>query len=386
MRRFSQNLESRRAGFIMVKWPVMTTSIIKSSPAVKHSFSSTPGIQKFSVLERKVQEAFEQGLSRAQEAVEVEKARTYLEVGKLIDQHLLINKKRADYGEKLIPRLAERTGKSRTLLYDCLRFARQTPILPARVELLPWGIYKGILGVKDAAEREKLLEKASRENWSTRDLAEYVQESEKKFLTGNQKEQRQDLVPKRGELYHYRIVQPEVPGKPLQVDLGFNAFVDIALPASRFKEGDIVISESLDRIKGRKGKYRIEKTGGSIPVKQSKLFTYWAYILHVIDADTLLAWMELGFGQGRKERLRLRGLNAPEGNTKMGKKAKAFAEATLQHSGWVIVTTTRAIDLHHRYLADVFTAPSPVSENSPETDWSSCLNKNLLESGFAEVV
>lgn len=120
------------------------------------------------------------------------------------------------------------------------------------------------------------------------------------------------------------------------------------------------------------------------PAKQNKLFTYWAYILRVIDADTVLAWMELGFGDGRKERLRLRGLNAPEGNTPKGKEAKAFVEASLRYSRWVIVTTTRDIDLHARYLADVFTAPEPVSENSPEAHWSSYLNKGLIEAGFAE--
>jgi endonuclease YncB( thermonuclease family) len=355
---------------------------------VRQHPKTVPGLEKFSVLERKVNETFEQGLARAKEAVEIEKTRTYLEVGRLIDQHLLFNKKRAGYGEKLIPHLAERTGKSKSLLYDCLSFFRKKAIFQTSGKLLPWSQEQILLRVKDPREYLDFANQARKKNWKARDLAAAVRKRPLMRPGHDPAEARPrpGLEPKRGELYHYRIVQSEVPGKPLQLDLGFNAFLDVPSRAPRFKEKDIVITESLDRVKGRNGKYHVEKAAGSMPVKQSKLFTYWAYILRVIDADTLLAWMELGFGDGRKERLRLRGLNAPEGMTQKGQEAKSFVEASLKYSRWVVVTTTRNIDPHARYLADVFTAPKPVSENAPEARWSSYLNKDLMEAGWAEAV
>jgi endonuclease YncB( thermonuclease family) len=122
-----------------------------------------------------------------------------------------------------------------------------------------------------------------------------------------------------------------------------------------------------------------------MPVQQHKLFTYWAYVLRVIDADTLLAWMELGFGEGRKERLRLRGLDAPEIHTKRGKAAKVFVESQLKNSRWVVVSTSVDKDLHARYLADVFFSPEPASEKPSPEAWSSYLNRELVEKGFAEM-
>lgn len=215
-------------------------------------------LHKFSVLERKVNETFEQGLARAKEAVEVEKTRTYLEVGRLIDRHLLLNEKRAGYGDKVIPRLAETTGKSRTLLYDCLRLARQKAIVQAPVQLLPWTQEQILLSVKTPQRYLELSQRTRRNRWTSRELAAVVRKRRKG--PGALKDSGFP-EPKRGELYHYRIVQSEVPGKPLQLDLGFDAFVDMPSPSSRFKEGDIVISTALDRIKGRGGKYRVEKAG-----------------------------------------------------------------------------------------------------------------------------
>ncbi len=44
--------------------------------------------------------------------MEREKARTYWEVGGLIQAHLLANKDRAEYGKQLVPRLAKAVGIS----------------------------------------------------------------------------------------------------------------------------------------------------------------------------------------------------------------------------------------------------------------------------------
>lgn len=357
--------------------------------AVSRKISSS--LRHFPVLVRRVNEAFERGYERAQAMVETEKARTYWEVGRFIEQHVLFYKDRADYDKQVIARLSRRTGKSPTLLYDCLRFARQRPILPARVKLLPWGIHKGLLGVEDPKKWLKLETSARKQDWSTRDLALKIRGSEAVVADGDGKSKKSSipvskiLKPKRGEVYHYRVVIP--PGrleKAPQLDLGFLNFMDVPGRA-KWKEGDVVRTRALDEVKGRDGKYGVVKAKG--PRVFSRLYTYWAFVERVVDGDTLVAWIEFGFGMRARRRLRLRGLDAPELAAKRGKSAKAFVESQLKYSRWVILTTTTAYDRNVRYLSDVFTHPGPsVSKDDLPEAWASYLNGKLLEKRLAEPV
>lgn len=352
------------------------------SVASQKTFS---GLRRFPVLVRCVNEAFERGYARAQAAVETEKTRTSWEVGRFIQQHVLFYQDRAGYDKQVIARLSRRTGKSPTLLYDCLRFARQRSILPARVKLLPWSVQKGLLSIKDPPKRLEFETQALKEGWTQRDLALKIHgggKSKKSSIPISK-----ILKPKRGEVYHYRVVIP--PGrleKAPQLDLGFQFFTDIPV-SGKWKVGDVVRTHALDELKGRNGKYGVEKVKDSAPRLFSKLYTYWAFVERVVDGDTLVAWIEFGFGMRARRRLRLRGLDAPELATKRGKLAKTFVESQLKYSRWVILTTTTAYDHNVRYLSDIFTHPGPsVSEKDPPEAWSSYLNGELLKKGLAEPV
>src|SRR3989338_9308896 len=97
-------------------------------------------------LRNRVREALRLGRVRAEEAVEREKVRTSWEIGKLIHEHILSNRARANYGEQVIKHLSSDIGVSSTELKYMLEFARTYPIGPSTGQL-SWGHYRELLAV-----------------------------------------------------------------------------------------------------------------------------------------------------------------------------------------------------------------------------------------------
>ena len=89
----------------------------------------------YETLRDQIVQVLQTGKERAQRAVEEETLRTYHEIGCLLNDYVLDNKERADYGTQTITRLAEEVGMSQTLLYQTVAFYRLEPILHARVKL-----------------------------------------------------------------------------------------------------------------------------------------------------------------------------------------------------------------------------------------------------------
>jgi predicted nuclease of restriction endonuclease-like (RecB) superfamily len=110
---------------------------------------------------------------RAVDAVQV---RTCWEVGRHIVEYEQGGADRAEYGARLLPRLAERLaaefGKGfdeRNLWHMC-RFYRLFPILNALRTELSWTHYRSLLRLEDAKAREWYMIEAATQNWSTRVL------------------------------------------------------------------------------------------------------------------------------------------------------------------------------------------------------------------------
>lgn len=100
------------------------------------------------------------------------------------------------------------------------------------------------------------------------------------------------------------------------------------------------------------------------------MFTYNAKVVRVVDGDTIDVEIDLGFDIWHKTRLRLTGIDTPEVNTEIGRKARDYVKAALE--GQMVVITTTKPDKYGRYLAEIF-----VNENS--------FNKNLIDIGMAKV-
>jgi endonuclease YncB( thermonuclease family) len=323
---------------------------------------SQPFLTKtYSELRRKIESVFERGRQLAELTASEIKTRMRWETGKWLEGHLLFHKDRAGYGAKIIQNLARDLGKSKTLLYDALRFARQNPIFRTYGKLdLSHSVR--LLSVKDRAERSQLADEASEKGWSMKVIRSKIKSIRRKRRRGKKKLTR--LIPKLGQMHTCQAASAIdlKTGEPmLKLDLGFSVFEPLSgRSQSRFKEGEIV------SYAGR-GLKKLPKA------TKRDLYTYRAYVLRVIDADTVYVEIDLGFGTATKQKLRLRGIDAPELKTKAGKRAKAFVEAKLKDSPFITITTTKP-DKFDRYLTDLYYGPN-----------QTYLNQLLLDEGFAKL-
>ncbi len=323
---------------------------------------------------------------------------TYHETGRLIHEHTLLFRERANYGAKTFEKLAEDTGISRRTLQECVQFYRCFPIWRARAKL-GWTHYRLLIQVADPAQRKALEARAIKQAWTSPQLETHVRSfnahalaAPKDDSTPTPEKPVELLKPRCGVPGLRRIVErpPSTSlraGDGLGIDLGFKNYA--ALPAAseaKLKLGDIVRWDDDASTPLSAGGLR------KIPdATTAQLFTYRATILKIVDGDTLDIALTLAPGFTRDLRLRLRGLDCPELSTAAGRAAKAFVEKLLSPGDEVVVCTTKP-DKYDRYLADVFigdsaasaTPPLLTADRSPLTAGGSIfLNNELLSTGHA---
>ena len=309
------------------------------------------------------------------------------ETGRRIVQEEQDGALRAAYGARLVPKLSKALavkhgpGFSVTTLKKMRQFYLRDPKGPISGHL-EWSGHVELLPVKDEKIRKSLARRVLKENLNIqqlRRLVSRVRGNNARAAVKNEKPpvKQELLIPKRGMLYTYRMIQrPKLGGRvgdsPLQLDLGFGVFRDVeARSAARFSPDQIVESHKKDDT------YMI--TSSERTAKD--LFTYSAAIERVIDADTLKVRVDLGFGIWHRETLRLRDIDAPELGTRAGDAAKAFVQSLLKEAGTIILHTSRS-DKYDRYLADVF-LPADEATNGSDPIY---LNNLLLEEGHAQRV
>jgi endonuclease YncB( thermonuclease family) len=289
---------------------------------------------------------------RLEQAVEQEKVREAWEIGKLINAHVLQHKERANYGERVIEKLAKDLRTSSTELRLMLQFARTYPIHPAPDEL-SWAHYRELLSINDETQRRNIAARAVKEKWGHKRTREEVRHVQRRAVAPVSLGEVQP-----GKLYTYRIVKAQAgPLKGERVlDLGFATYFRPE-GVQNFKEGDTVIFE--------KGKLR------KVEATEQDLWTYRAYVTQVMDGDTFEAIIDLGFEITMLQKLRLRGLDAREIESREGMEAKKFLEKQLQTSP-ILIRTVKS-DKYDRYLADVFAQ-------------GKYINQELVEEGLAVLV
>lgn len=104
-------------------------------------------------------------------------------------------------------------------------------------------------------------------------------------------------------------------------------------------------------------------------------YSFAAALIRVIDGDTMVFDIDLGFRILQTHSIRLEGLNCPEIHTPEGRDATAYADNWFTTNGpsVVLFTQQNPFDKYGRYLAKVV---SPTG---------SCLNTDLLATGHAVV-
>ena len=113
------------------------------------------------------------------------------------------------------------------------------------------------------------------------------------------------------------------------------------------------------------------------------LYTYRCRIEEVVDGDTLWAVIDLGFKTRIRQKLRLRGVDAPEPHTEEGRKAKGYLQKRFGENPDAVIKTYKS-DKYDRYLTDVFYLPGE-SDSSRVAREGKFINQELLDRGLARL-
>ena len=339
-------------------------------------------ISTYTPLREEVAHLLEAGKERARQAVEREKVQTYWEVGRVLHTHLLAHKGRAKYGEQVVVKLAEDVGIRERLLYEMIQLYQSFPILRTFAEL-GWGHYSALLGVSTQAKRDFYVREASAGDWSVRELkAQIKAEAFEKGQTQTagetvpRRETGPPILPKRGQLYTYRSLEsPTGQAGTSCLDLGFELYyapasTETDSPAPNKIVESVREEDALDRYR-----FRVSRAG------RERLYTYRAVVEEVLDGDTIWAHVDCGFRAWTRQKLRLRGIDAPELSTVAGQRVRDFVAQALTEVPFVVLTTTKP-DKYDRYLSDVFYLPGEIDPQNV-LHKGMFLNQQLLDQGLA---
>jgi endonuclease YncB( thermonuclease family) len=312
------------------------------------------------------------------QAIETEKAGVYWRMGKHIQEHLLEQKERAEYGKELFPHLAAELNMDESLLYRMVKFYNAFPNLATRPEL-SWSHYKELLPVKDREKRREYVEKIKEDSLSVRELREIIADEEQKqapVVDATPKKEKLSLL--RGVPFVYKIKQIDClkpANSRLVVDCGFNIFtgVDIA-NLDKFSPDQTVLVKKVNN------HYTLQKA--DVPLTQ--IYTYKAYVEKVIDGDTLWVVLDLGFKIFIRHKIRLHRIDAPPLETDEGLKAMNYLNKKLKPLDFIAVKTHWR-DKFDRYLADILYLPDE-EDFMVMTEKGKYLNQELADKGYCRIV
>jgi len=333
----------------------------------------------YPLLLKRVRETLVDGQRR----IDAARVRTYWETGRVIQADILKNADRAEYGTRVIKRLAKDLNIDSTNLSRCVRFAKVYPDMPIvdGRQQFTWTHFRKLIVISDDKKRAQLEKAIIQKGWTADELSVRIH-GEKSAVEEEIRETRKEsppvshklLTPLRGTPYTYQIVKrPDLasPDEPdFYLDLGFGNFQEISL-ADQEKFSDKTIVES----RPKEDKFKLFESKRTA----KDLYTYRAVVERVIDGDTLKVRFQLGFGQWHRETLRLRGLDCPELDTKEGQAAKTFVQAYIKEAQTLIVRSSRS-DKYDRYLADVFISQG----REPDAEKDIYLNNLLLQNNHAK--
>ena len=346
----------------------------------------TIAINSYLKLLDKLKKQIAEGLTKAKQAYDKEKIITYWKIGEAIAKHLLKYKQGEAYGKKLFQNLSQDLDIGERLLYQIVEFYKAYPTLPKQINL-KWSHYRLLTSVKNQEQRTLFEEKANQDNWSNITLKKNIVEQKEKYIEVKPKKKKQKLSFARGKLYTYKIFKADYTNE-LLVDLGFNTYKETEL--KNFSEK---IAEVIKVSAGREENYQYHKT----EAKKKHLYTYKAYIEKIIDGDTLWVNIDCGFKIWLRQKIRLRGIDTPDIETKEGKQAYKFVKQKLlateftegteknKKSKKFIIIKSHGRDKYDRHLVDIFYKQN---EKDPEVvlRQGNFLNQELVDENLAEIV
>jgi len=128
----------------------------------------------YSVLFNDVKSILEKAKYKAYKAVDNLRVQTYWQIGERIVREELRHKERADYGRKVIQKLAEDLRITRALLFEIVQFFRTYPIVHTLCGQLSWSHYGVLIRISKNNIREFYEEQIKQNNWSVRELGRQI--------------------------------------------------------------------------------------------------------------------------------------------------------------------------------------------------------------------
>lgn len=214
---------------------------------------------------------------------------------------------------------------------------------------------------------------------------------------------------KLGQAYHFYTTFPgEFPGLkyPNLNWSHFRTVLSLESPEERRQTLDLAQSKELtvrelsEVVKEQRGKSRLPATQtidedhpdatATLQRATHGLHLYKAEVLRVVDGDTIDVRIDVGFTILTERRLRLRGIDTPEMRAESeeerqrAQQAKEFVETHLPQ-GVTIVLQTFRVDLHGRYVCDVFYLAGS-DDKIAIAEQGEFLNQQLVNAGLAKIV
>ena len=322
----------------------------------------------------------------AQGAVNIERAyktqviKTHWEVGRYLKEALPLDDKPSANNARIINRLVKEFGRPDNYFYSLIKFYKLYPELPV-CEKLTWSHYDVLLRIDDPRSRQRYQRLAVQKNISAKLLCGLIANDKVQKKNNAQNLSLEPVKCIRGLLYHYKVTAPkdaESNAGKVTLDVGFKIYRDIPLS----KKSKIHVGHMVRTIKAAEGAAQEFATKIANEHKDC-LYTYVAAVERVVDGDTLIVMIDLGLKTKTKQRLRLRGIDAPELTTKRGKYVKDYVKKLIGDQEFIIVKTYKD-DKYGRMLADVFYLKN---EKVPEvvTEKGIFLNQELVDKGLAKI-
>ena len=136
--------------------------------------SEVAPVPEYDALLGEVRGLLETSRNRAYQAVDNIRVQAYWQVGERIVRAELEHRERADYGTRVIERLARDLRMARRLLFEIVQFYRTYPLAHTLRAEISWSQYGVLMRVGDARARAFYEGQAARNGWSVRELEEQV--------------------------------------------------------------------------------------------------------------------------------------------------------------------------------------------------------------------
>jgi micrococcal nuclease len=332
----------------------------------------------------RIKMSFSKGLLAAQKMLEYQRLKTYWQVGGDIRQIVSASDGQLRLGQALYSSINKDINEELGLdlsvdtIGRIVQFNKNYPKFPKNTTLT-FSHYKALLRIKDLTARAKLEAKAINKNMNIFEIKDEIMliNSQDK---PNQKSVKQ-LVCKRGEPYVYCVRQDEDinANKCFRIDCGFK--INIPLSSGIINQDKLSLTKKNRTVRTIKkdNKYDVVlfKDG------YSKLYTYSAKVLNVVDGDTIDVRIDVGFGIWLDDRLRFKYIDAPELSTPAGRQAKEFLVKYFSKCPKIIIRTKKS-EMYGRWLADIFALPN-CADPYKIARQGEYLNQLLLDKGLAQI-